>query len=155
MIISSSAGFSSPVAAISKYENEKIPLTTETIKKWAELFRVPTDYLLGKTDEKEEQEQNEPEYTALVERQLLELYMNYVDHGYTDSLTDELRAFFPELAPRQAPLKPAEEKNLSTFKCLNEDNRDIIIWKAKELLREQLYDEPFVAAEGLRKASGK
>ena len=81
--------------------------------------------------------------------------MNYVDHGYTDSLTDELRAFFPELAPRQAPLKPAEEKNLSTFKCLNEDNRDIIIWKAKELLREQLYDEPFVAAEGLRKASGK
>ena len=142
-------------AAISKYENEKIPLTTETIKKLAEFFGVSTDYLLGKTDEKEEQEQSELEYTTLVERQLLDLYRNYVDHGYTDSLTDELRAFFPELAPRQAPLKPAEEKILSTFKCLNEDNRDIIIGKAKELLREQLYDEPSVAAEGLRKASGK
>lgn len=142
-------------AAMSKYENEKIPLTTETIKKLAEFFGVSTDYLLGKTDEKGEQEQSEPEYTTLVERQLLDLYRDYVDCGYTDGLLDELRAFFPELAPRPIPLKPTEEKILSTFKCLNEDNQDIIIGKAKELLREQLYDEPSVAAEGLRKASGK
>lgn len=142
-------------AAMSKYENEKIPLTTETIKKLAEFFGVSIDYLLGKTDEKEEQEQSEPEYTTLIERQLLDLYRDYVDHGYTDGLTDELRAFFPELQSRKLPLKPAEEKILSTFKCLNEDNQDIIIGKAKELLREQHYDEPPVAAEGLKKVSGK
>lgn len=50
-------------AAISKYENEKIPLTTETIKTLAEFFGTSTDYLLGKTDDKESQEQNEPQPT--------------------------------------------------------------------------------------------
>lgn len=50
-------------AAISKYENEKIPLTTETIKTLAEFFGTSTDYLLGKTDDKESQEQSEPQPT--------------------------------------------------------------------------------------------
>lgn len=49
----------------------------------------------------------------------------------------------------------AEKKLLNAFVKLNEDNQDIIIGKTKELLREQPYNEPPVAAEGLRKASGK
>lgn len=35
-------------AAISKYENEKIPLTAETLLKLSSIFKVSVDYLLGK-----------------------------------------------------------------------------------------------------------
>lgn len=141
-------------AAMSKYENEKIPLTTETIKTLAEFFGVSTDYLLGKTDDKEGQEQSEPEYTTRIERQLLDVYRKYEDNGFSAELEAEIRSFFPEMAEK-IKLGPSEEKILSTFKCLNEDNQDIIIGKAKELLREQLYTDPPVAAGELRKASGK
>ena len=141
-------------AAISKYENEKIPLTTDTIKALSEFFGVSTDYLLGKTDDKDGQEQSEPEYTTHAERQLLNVYRKYEDNGFSDETEAELRSFFPEMSEK-IKLGPSEEKILSTFKCLNEDNQDIIIGKAKELLREQLYTDPPVAAGGLRKASGK
>lgn len=50
---------------------------------------------------------------------------------------------------------PAEKKLLNAFSKLTEDNQDIIIGKTKELLREQRFDNPPVAAEGLRKASVK
>jgi transcriptional regulator with XRE-family HTH domain len=41
-------------AAISKYENEKIPLTSDTIKTLASFFNVSSGYLLGETDEKQD-----------------------------------------------------------------------------------------------------
>lgn len=44
-----------------------------------------------------------------------------------------------------------ETKILNTFIKLNEDNQDIIIGKAKELLKEQRYDEFAVTDEPLRK----
>lgn len=49
-----------------------------------------------------------------------------------------------------------ENKILSPFIKLNKDNKDIVIGKAKDLLREQEHEES-VAAEGspLKKASGK
>lgn len=50
---------------------------------------------------------------------------------------------------------PAEKKLLNAFENLSEDNQDIIIGKTKELLREQRFDNPPVAADGERKASGK
>lgn len=53
------------------------------------------------------------------------------------------------------PITNTEKKLLNAFVKLTEDNQDIIIGKTKELLREQPYDVPPVAAEGLRKASGK
>jgi transcriptional regulator with XRE-family HTH domain len=37
-------------AAISKYENNIVPLTDETIKKLCDVFNVSSDYLLGKSD---------------------------------------------------------------------------------------------------------
>lgn len=40
---------------------------------------------------------------------------------------------------------------LNTFRKLNEDNQDIIIGKAKELLKEQRYDEFVATDEPLRK----
>lgn len=141
-------------AAMSKYENEKVPLTTETIKTLAEFFGVSTDYLLGKTDDKEDQEQSEPEYTTLIERQLLDVYREYEDNGFSATLEAKLQTFFPEMIEK-IKLGPSEEKILSAFKCLSEDNQDIIIGKAKELLREQIYTDSPVAAGGLKKASGK
>ena len=47
------------------------------------------------------------------------------------------------------------EKVLRSFYQLDEDNKDIIIGKIKEILKEQSPPIPPVAAEGLRKASGK
>ena len=48
------------IQTISNYENEKRDMTPETIIKLAEYFGVSTDYLLGKTDirnyDKDEQE---------------------------------------------------------------------------------------------------
>lgn len=38
------------IQTISNYENEKRDMTPETILKLAEYFNVSTDYLLGKTD---------------------------------------------------------------------------------------------------------
>ncbi len=40
-------------AAISKYENEKIPLTAETLIKLKEIFGVSVDYILGASENKE------------------------------------------------------------------------------------------------------
>jgi transcriptional regulator with XRE-family HTH domain len=40
-------------AAISKYENELIPLTDDTIKKLSETFNVSSDYLLGRSDNRD------------------------------------------------------------------------------------------------------
>lgn len=141
-------------AAISKYENEKIPLTTDTIKILSRFFEVSTDYLLGKSDEKDAQEQSEPEYTTSDERHLLDVYRQYMDNGYSAALEAEVVGFFPEIQS-QKKLSPSEEKILGTFKYLNEDNQDIIIGKAKDLLREQHQPDPSVAAGGLRKVSGK
>lgn len=39
-------------AAVSKYESEKVPLTTETILKLSEIFSVSTDYILGRTNDR-------------------------------------------------------------------------------------------------------
>lgn len=52
-------------------------------------------------------------------------------------------------------INPAEAKLLNAFENLSEDNQDIIIGKTKELLREQRFDNPPVAADGNRKAVGK
>ena len=52
-------------------------------------------------------------------------------------------------------ISQAEKKLLNAFENLSEDNQDIIIGKAKELLREQRFDNPPVAADGNRKAVGK
>lgn len=52
-------------------------------------------------------------------------------------------------------ISQAEKKLLNAFENLSEDNQDIIIGKTKELLREQRFDNPPVAADENRKASGK
>ena len=40
-------------AAISKYENGRVPLTDDTIKSLCEIFQVSSDYILGLSNDKE------------------------------------------------------------------------------------------------------
>ena len=47
------------------------------------------------------------------------------------------------------------KKLMNTFVKLNEDNKDIIIGKSKELLKEQNYEESVAADKEKRKVSGK
>ena len=134
-------------AAMSKYENEKIPLTSDTIKTLAEFFGVSTDYLLCKSDDKEDSEQSEPEHTTYKERELLNFYRT---HSATDkNLEAKLQDFFPTIEIYE--LSPNEKKLLNAYRELSEDNQDITIGKVKELLREQRLNKD----NNLKKASGK
>lgn len=143
-------------AAISKYESERIPLTSDTIKTLAEFFGVSTDYLLGKTDNYDEQEQSEPAYTTQQERDFLSLYRQYLENGFSDEIVGRLADFFPEMSHCTLPESRLEYKLLDTFRNLDEDNQDIIIGKSKELLRQQHLPVPPVATEApLKKAAGK
>lgn len=48
------------IAGISKLETERVPLKDEYILKLAEYFDVSTDYLLGKSDIRNPQKQEDP-----------------------------------------------------------------------------------------------
>ena len=56
-------------AAVSKYENEKIPLTAETIALLCDIFNVSSDYLIGKSEKRlpEEEQPLSEEQSQLLE----------------------------------------------------------------------------------------
>lgn len=70
-------------------------------------------------------------------------------------LSKALDVSVDQLLGQGSSTSPVEKKLLNAFSKLTEDNQDIIIGKTKELLREQRFDNPPVAAGGERKASGK
>lgn len=151
-------------AALSLYEIEKREPDIDTLIKLALYFNVSVDYLLGNNsnktfaksketfDNKNIQEQSNPEYTTQKEIQLLDLYRNYLNKGFSEQLKKDILNFFPELSNSEPKLTRSEEKILNTFKNLNEDNQDIIIGKTKELLREQRYEESIAEENLLKKA---
>jgi transcriptional regulator with XRE-family HTH domain len=139
---------------VSSWENEISSPGNDTLLKMADIFEVSADFLLGKSDDVNSVEQSEPEYTTEKERQLLSLYREYLDNGYSYEIRERLISFMPELADTYGSKSYAERKILKTFSSLNEDNQDIIIGKAKELLREQVTFPP-VAAAGVCNISGK
>ena len=141
-------------SALSLYEIEKREPDLKTLKKMASLFGVSVDYLLGRADDHNDIEQEEPFYTNSKERKLIELYREYEDNKFPKSIMNGLKEFFPELELAEE-LNPNEDKILSTFRCLNDDCQDIVIGKAKELSREQRYEESVAAEASMRKASGK
>lgn len=140
--------------SISKYERGDRRPSYEVLVAMASLFGVSVDYLLGRTDDHDDIEQEEPFYTNSKERKLIELYREYEDNKFPKSIVNGLKEFFPELELAEK-LNPNEDKILSTFRCLNDDCQDIVIGKAKELLREQRYEETVAAEASMRKASGK
>jgi transcriptional regulator with XRE-family HTH domain len=140
-------------AAISKYETERVHLTEETIKKLSNYFGVSADYLLGNSDIRDETILNDPNAITRKIKNVLEIYRKYLDIGYSEDIRTQLELLIPEIA--QGKLSRQEEKILDTFRKLNEDNQDILIGKSKEMLRDQNSTYDSVAAEGLRKVSGK
>lgn len=85
---------------------------------------------------------------------LINLHRHYKETGRLDEeIYGSLDNFFPGITiGKETPLSPQEEKMLNTFKLLNEDNQDIIIGKAKEMLRDQRREESgSVAADPLLK----
>lgn len=121
-------------SAISKYESERIPLTASTIQALADYFNVSTDYLLCKSNDS--QPISGQNTFSSNNNELENLFNDYKKNGGSNSFYKKLYSLIPEIQPT-VKLSQQEEKLLITFKELNEDNRDIIIGKAKELLREQ------------------
>lgn len=229
-------------AAISKYESGKVPLTADTIIKLAEIFKVSTDYLLGREDssgqglDKEDIEERgldglgitkilgysedeekiitfsnklayqidcssakiadvakamgvsetiilkwldgtDNSYTNYYEKLseyfktgirywtspnalsptiepnteeylLIMAYRNYKSNGTLDEwYYGSLEHYFPGI---DVVNNIIEKKFLSVIRQLNEDNTDILLGKAKELLKEQRY-ESVAADEPLKK----
>ena len=55
-------------AAISKYENGKVPLTDETLIKLSKIFNVSSDYILGISNKKNESKtENERSYIQQIQ----------------------------------------------------------------------------------------
>lgn len=135
--------------SISKYERETRRPTYETLTAMANLFGVTTDYLLG-SDKMLPPE--EPRYTSEDEYELVLLYRKFQEKSSTIAMEKSLEEFFSGIMVASTK---AEKKILQTYRQLNEDNKDIIMGKSKELLKEQDSPNPPVAAEELRKVSGK
>ncbi len=71
-------------AAISKYENETVPLTDETIKKLSEIFNVSSDYLLYKTDVRKPQDVDEEFSKLLSDPELLMAFKDLMNLSEDD-----------------------------------------------------------------------
>lgn len=84
---------------------------------------------------------------------LLLLYRHYKEHGEFSDYYGSLGDYFPGI---KIVNDSSGSKLISVFQQLNEDNRDIIIGKAKELLKEQRYEDSVAAEKAAeRKVSGK
>lgn len=147
-------------AAISKYESGKVPLTDNTLIELSKIFNVSIDYLLCNDTFDNHSNSNNKTYTSPKPEEILDdkrkhflnIYEIYLDKGFSEQLKKDLLNLFPEMEKNQPILSRSEEKILTTFKSLNEDNQDIIIGKTKELLREQRYEESIAEENLIRKA---
>ena len=135
---------------VSSWENGISEPNSEVLLNMASIFDVSVDYLLGKSD-KPSREQEEPFYTNEKERNLLEVYRDYDDNGFSYLIAEKIEYFFPEIKKYQE-LSVFEKQLIDSFKELSEDNQYIIMGKTKELLREQKLES--VAADNLLKNTG-
>lgn len=131
--------------SISKYERGTRRPSYETLTAMADLFNVTIDYLLN-SDKMTPSE--ELLYVSEDESELVLLYRKFKENSSTPIIEKSLEDFF--VGAIIATTKD-EKKFLQTYRQLNEDNKDIIIGKIKELLKEQMY-ESVVAEASLKKA---
>lgn len=131
--------------SISKYERGTRRPSYETLTAMANLFNVTIDYLLN-SDKMTPSE--ELLYVSEDESELVLLYRKFKENSSTPIIEKSLEDFF--VGAIIATTKD-EKKFLQTYRQLNEDNKDIIIGKIKELLKEQMY-ESVVAEASLKKA---
>lgn len=79
---------------------------------------------------------------------LIMAYRNYKNNGVFDKCFGSLEYYFPGINVINNAL---EKKFLSVIRQLDEDNTDILLGKAKELLKEQRYESSVAADVSLRK----
>lgn len=168
-------------SALSLYEIEKREPDIETLNKFASLFSVSLDYLLGNSEvssvpfviRSEEAEEKRPFYflddvisiifSNRIKMALADIGLTEIDfteqspigrekaYAFLASKGDpnandliELSQFLDTsidyLLGKIPKSSRAEKKMLNAFVRLNDDNQDIIIGKAKELLKEQQYE---------------
>ncbi len=87
----------------------------------------------------------------LDEYNLILLYREYQKTGKFDSIYGNLEKYFQDLVIAS---NPDEEAIIRDFRNMNQDSKDIIKGKIKEVLREQRYEES-LKNETLPAASGK
>lgn len=131
--------------SISKYERGTRRPSYETLTAMADLFNVTIDYLLN-SDKMIPSE--ELLYVSEDESELVLLYRKFKENSSTPIIEKSLEDFF--VGTIVATTKD-EKKFLQTYRQLNEDNKDIIIGKIKELLKEQMY-ESVIAEASLKRA---
>lgn len=69
-------------SAVSKYETERVPLTAETITQLTEIFDVSADYLLGNSDIKKFDAEQEQQPLTKEQQQLLDTILKLDDEEY-------------------------------------------------------------------------
>ena len=135
-------------STVSLYENGKSTPNDQLKKQICNYFHVSAGYLLGIDDETNQEETFSANES---ERNLLEIYRSYKDTGFSDTVLNELKSFFPELNVN--PIKSISERErtvLDVFRKLNEDNQDIIVGDMKKYLKEQRYEESVAADKQLK-----
>ncbi len=132
--------------SISKYERGTRRPNYETLTAMAKLFNVSVDYLLG-TDN--EMFTDESDFISEDEYALVHLYREFQKDELKEQQLKKLQDYFGKSLIISSNY---EKKIIDSFRMLNEDNQDIIIGKAKELLREQRYEESINVTTSLREA---
>ena len=154
--------------AVGMWETNKRQPDLETIKNIASFFNVTTDYLLGKSNNKKEKENNHSffddmlRYTFItrikeamndnnlsleelaikttINTENCQAYLNGKQEPSLENLINlahELDVSIDYLLGQIPKVANSEKKFLDAFVKLTEDNKDIIIGKIKELLKEQ------------------
>lgn len=134
---------------ISSWENDISSPSNEALTTMSKIFGVTVDYLLSNNTKYIEN--NSDIYKSELEKKLFNISTQYEKSGMNDSIFENLKSIFPEIAI-QNHLTIEDEKIFKVFIELNEDNRDIIIGEAKKLLKEQRYEDSVAAESSLREA---
>lgn len=138
-------------STVSLYESGKSTPNDQIKKQICDYFHVSSDYLLGIDDEYREKE--DTFYANEKERNLLEVYKDYEDKGFSDDVLNKLKEYFPEMDLTSLKAFTEQEiKVIEVFRQLNEDNRDIIIGDMKKYLKEQRYETSVAADEQMKQA---
>lgn len=83
---------------------------------------------------------------------LILMRRDYMESGKLNPVYGSLESYFPGL---KVVSSKAESSLLSDYRQMNQDSRDIIKGKIKEVLRTQRYDDAAVSNSSLSKVSGK
>lgn len=112
-------------------------------QKLSDFFKVQVRYWTSPRALSPGIEPNMEEYLLIL------LYREYKETGILNELYGSLERFFPGI---NVVNDSSDNKFLSVFQMLNEDNRDIVIGEMKKYLKEQHYEDSVAAESSMKKA---